>query len=408
MNNYLHRLAEDKFYKINKTFPVVLVCGPRQVGKTTMLKELSNNDNRTYVTLDDLDIRTLANNDPKLFFQKYKTPILIDEIQYAPNLFSYIKIMADEHQIPGEFWLTGSQSYKIMKNVTETLAGRIGIINMYSLTYNESIQNFHTISVKFDFGSLSNINNPPKIDINSAFNYIYNGGMPKVVSSNEISRSTYFSSYINSYLMRDVMEFGKISDTVRFNKFLSACASQVANTVNYANLALAADISQPTAKEWLEILQGMGIVYLIEPYFNNTLKRLTKTPKLYFYDTGLCSYLARIPSAESLSVSSFAGAYFENFVMNQFVIKYQLLEYAPNIYFYRDSDKNEIDIILEDFDGVTPLEIKLTANPNTHDLAKFKILDNLKIKVKPGGIICLIDSLFPSQNNNSLIPVSLI
>lgn len=408
MKNYLHRLAEKKFENINKTFPVVLVCGPRQVGKTTMLKHLSENENRTYVTLDDLNARTLANNDPKLFFQMYNPPILIDEIQYAPNLFSYIKIMADEHQTAGEFWLTGSQSYKIMKNVSETLAGRIGILNMYPLTYSELTQNMHETPTQFDFETLAKIKNVPELDIKETFNFIFNGGMPKPATETEVSRSTYFSSYINSYLMRDVMEFGKVSDTVRFNKFLSACASQVANTVNYANLALAADISQPTAKEWLEILQGMGIIYLVQPYFNNSLKRLTKTPKLYFYDTGLCSFLAKIPSAESLSVSSFAGAYFENFVVNHFAIKYPLLEYAPNLYFYRDSDKNEIDIILEDFDGITPLEIKLTANPNPHDISKFKILNNLNINIKAGGIICLIDNLYPSTENHSLIPVSLI
>lgn len=408
MNNYLNRLAEQNFKTICKILPVVLVCGPRQVGKTTMLKHLSENEDRTYVTLDDLDVRELALTDPKLFFQKYKTPILIDEVQFAPNLFSYIKIMADTNQKAGEFWLTGSQSYNIMKNVTESLAGRIGIMNMYSLTYQEIIQNNHKTPTDFSFTNLLTIIDYPKLEINNTFEYIFNGGMPKLVSLKGENRSIYFNSYISSYLLRDVMELGGVSDVVKFNKFLVACASQIGNVINYANLATASDISQPTAKDWLNILQGLGIVYLIQPYFNNSLKRLTKTPKLYFYDTGLCSFLAKIPSYESLQVSSMAGSYFENFVMNQLVIKYKLLDHCPNIYFYRDIDQYEVDIILEDFDGITPLEIKLSANPNKRDIEKFKVLEKLGKLIKDGGIICLIDSVYPVDKHNSLIPVGII
>ena len=408
MENYIKRLAEEKFGRLNSSFPVVLVCGPRQVGKTTMLKQLCKNEKRTYVTLDDMDARELALKDPKLFFQTYKTPILIDEVQYAPNLFSQIKIMADTNQKAGEFWMTGSQSYNIMKNVSESLAGRIGIMNMFSLTHQEILRDEHKSPIKFDFESLAQINNAHTLEINDVFEYIFNGGMPKLNQLDNVSRNDYFRSYINSYLMRDIMELGKISDTVKFLKFLTACATQTSCMVNYANLAVAADISQPTAKEWLDMLQGLGIVYLVQPYFNNTLKRLIKTPKLYFYDTGLCSYLAKIPTKDSLQFSAFAGAYFENYVMNQFKIKYQLSSLEPSIFYYRDKDQKEVDIVLETFDGLTPLEVKLSANPNKRDLQKFKVLQKLGKNINNGGIICLIDRLYPCDENNCLIPVGLI
>jgi uncharacterized protein len=406
---YLNRLAEKHFLQLSNFFPVVLVTGPRQVGKTTMLNYLSKNENRTYVTLDDLDARNLAINDPKLFFQKYKTPILIDEVQFAPNLFSYIKVVVDKNKQPGEFWLTGSQSYSIMKNINESLAGRIGIMSMYSFTYQEVIQTKNDIPTNFSLENLLKLKSSyPTLTINEVFKYIFIGGMPKLINANEEIRKTYFNSYINSYLMRDVVELGKITDLVKFNNFLVACASQVGNVVNYANLSNASNISQPTAKEWLEVLQGMGIVYLIQPYYNNALKRLTKTPKLYFYDTGLCSYLAKIPSNESLQVSSMAGAYFENYIMNQFVIKYQLLPQAPDIYFYRDIDKNEVDILISSFEGIAPIEIKLSANPNKRDIGKFSVLNKLDRPIIDGGIICLIDNIYPVDEKNCLIPAGIL
>ena len=393
---------------LNSMFQVVLVCGPRQVGKTTMLKHISGSTGRTYVTLDDLDDRALALNDPKLFFQKYKTPILIDEIQFAPNLFSYIKIAVDNHGINGEFWLTGSQSYKVMQLASESLAGRIGIMNMYSLTYQEIARNCKELPTDFSFDSLNGIEQTAAPELNDVFDYIFKGGMPKCIGYTDEMRAEYFRSYIDTYLMKDIMELGKITDSVRFKRFLTACASQNTNVVNYANLALASDISQPTAKEWLSLLQGIGIVYMVQPYFNNTLKRLTKTPKLYFYDTGLCAYLAKIPSKDILLSSSLAGAYFENFVMNLLTVKIGLGSDEKNIYFYRDIDQNEVDILLEDGDGITPLEVKLSANPNRRDIDKFKILDKLNRKIKSGGIVCLIDKVYPVNDRHSLIPVGLL
>lgn len=405
---YIKRLVEEKFLKANSLYPIILVEGPRQVGKTTMLKKLSSDENRTYVTLDNMIDRELAINDPALFFQKYKTPILIDEIQYAPQLFPYIKMMADAHQINGEFWLTGSQSFQIMADVSESMAGRISIIHMSPMLHEEITRTMHPLPNDFSFSTLQKIDNSNILDLPSVFDFIYHGGMPKTIGMDEDARTEYFDNYVNTYLMKDAMELGNISDTMAFRKFLECAATQNANIVNYANLSRVADISQPTAKKWLSILEGLGLVYLLQPYYKNNLKRLTRSPKLYFFDTGLCAYLAKIPSKDTLMNSVFAGAYFENFVMNQIKIKNPLYKPRRNFFFYRDIDQNEVDILLEDEKGLTPLEVKLSAHPNFHDLNKFKSLRSMKTKISEGGIICLADSLTPASSSDSIIPVGLL
>lgn len=274
---YITRELERKFIKMNGFFKAILVTGARQVGKTTMMKHLAEGSNRTYVTLDNAVVRDLAKRDPVLFFQTYKPPILIDEVQKAPELFEQIKIMCDESEDKGLFWLTGSQQYKMMKKIKDTLAGRLCILELYSLSQRE--KNGITFDTELDF-SLETLQNRqkqvPKNDVISVFNHIWEGGMPQVLGVDDELRSEYFNSYLETYLMRDIAEEGGITDTVRFRKFMNACAALVSEQVNYANLAEAADISQPTAKTWIKVLQGLGIIYLLEPYSNNALKRLTK------------------------------------------------------------------------------------------------------------------------------------
>ena len=409
MEKYLSRIAEKKFLRMNENFPVVLVTGARQVGKTTMLEHLAKGQNRTYVTLDDLNIRDMAINDQVRFFQNYKTPIVIDEIQYAPNLFSQIKIMCDKNRIPGEFWLTGSQSYNLMKGVSESLAGRVGIIEMSSFTMDEFIGDLKEPlnNLNIDYLNLK-FETCIKYSNDELFEFIYRGGMPKTFGFSEEARKDYLNSYIHSYLMRDVMELGKISDIVKFNRFLAACAAMISGQLNIATLANATDISQPTAKEWLHILQGLGIVYIVQAYFNNKIKRLVKSPKLYFYDTGLAAYLSLWPSSETLKVGNMSGAYFENFVVNQIVKKFSYMSQSPNVFYYRDIDQKEIDLILETHDGLTPLEIKMTSNPHISDIAKFEVLNKLKRTVLPGAILCTIDKPLSVSGDNVFLPVCLL
>ena len=416
MEKYLSRIAEKKFLRMNENFPVILVTGARQVGKTTMLEHLAETQdaslrgqNRTYVTLDDLNIRDMAMNDPVRFFQNFKTPIIIDEIQYAPNLFSQIKIMCDKSKKPGEFWLTGSQSYSLMKGISESLAGRVGIIEMSSFTMDEftgdlkePLNSFNIDYLKSRFAACTKYSN------NELFEFIYRGGMPKTFGFSEEMRKDYFNAYIHSYLMRDVMELGKISDTVRFNRFLAACAAMISGQLNMATLANAADISQPTAKEWLYVLQGLGIVYVLQAYFNNNIKRLVKSPKLYFYDTGLAAYLSLWPSSETLKVGNMNGAYFKNFAVNQLIKKFSYMSQPPNVFYYRDVDQKEIDLVLETHEGLIPLEIKMTSNPHAGDTAKFEVLGKFKKTVLPGAILCTIDKPLLIDKSNVFLPVCLL
>ena len=408
-DQYLNRLAERKFLRMNENFPVVLVTGARQVGKTTMLEYLAKGQNRTYVTLDDLNARDMAQNDPTRFFQNYRPPVIIDEVQYAPNLFSQIKLLCDRSKTPGEFWLTGSQSYGLMKGVSESLAGRVGIIEMSSFTADEFFGEFKEPLNNFKIEDLNaRFQNCRLYLPDEMFEFIYRGGMPETVGLDEEARKDYFNAYIHSYLMRDVTALGKISDIVRFHRFLTACAAMISAQLNIATLAVAAGVSQPTAKEWLNLLKSMGIVYLIQPYYNNEIKRLVKSPKLYFYDTGLAAYLSLWPSSETLRVGNMSGAYFENFALNQIVKKLAFVPQAPNVFYYRDIDQREIDVVLEYYNGLMPLEIKLTSNPHVGDTAKFEVLKKFGKPILPGALICTIDKPLLTGGDNVLLPVCLL
>ena len=269
---YIERTLERKFLKMSSFFKAVLITGARQVGKTTILKHLAEGQKRTYVSMDNTMARTLAKSDPVLFFQTYKPPIIIDEIQKAPELFEQIKIMCDESEERGLFWLTGSQQYNMMKNVRETLAGRIGILELYSLSKNEVDGIRFPNEMDFSLACLQQRQAcTGKNDVVDVFDHIWRGGMPDAIYADAEQRQEYYNSYIETYLMRDVSEEGGITDSVRFRKFLNACAALVAEQVNYKTLAEAAEISQPTAKEWLWLLQRIGIIYLLHPSANYEL-----------------------------------------------------------------------------------------------------------------------------------------
>ena len=407
--DYITRELERKFLKANSFFKAILVTGARQVGKTTMLKHLAKGTNRTYVTLDNSMARDLAKRDPVLFFQTYKPPILIDEVQKAPELFEQIKIMCDETEENGLFWITGSQQYRMMKKIRDTLAGRLCILELYSLSQRE--KNKITFDTELDF-SLETLKKRQmqvrKNDIVAVFDHIWEGGMPQVSQADDELRSEYFNSYVETYLMRDIADEGGITDTVRFRKFLNACAARVSEQVNYANLAEAADISQPTAKNWLKVLQGLGIVYLLEPYSNNALQRLTKTPKLYFCDTGLCAYLSMWLTPQTLMQGAVSGHFYENYVVMELVKNYSYARVKANITYYRDSNAKEIDVFVEENNIIHPLEIKKSANPNNREIKKYSVIDKASLNRGNGGIICMCEEPIPIDNDNCLIPSNLI
>ncbi len=405
---YITRELERKFLRLNDFFKVILVTGARQVGKTTMLRHLASSD-RTYVTLDNSMARELAKTDPVLFFQTYKPPVLIDEVQKAPELFEQIKVICDESDEKGLIWLTGSEQFDMMKNVRETLAGRIGILELYSLSEREKSGVIFDDELDFSFESLRNRQlRLPKNDVIRVFNSIWEGGMPQIQGIDAELRQEYFNSYIDTYLMRDVTEAGGITDSVKFRRFLSGCASLVSEQVNYSTLAESADISPSTAKQWLQVLEGLHIIYLLEPYSNNALKRLSKTPKLYFCDTGLCAYLSMWLTPDTLRNGAASGHFYENYVVMELVKNYAYSKSKANITYYRDSNAKEIDVFVEENNVIHPLEIKKSASPDRREVKKYSVLDRASINRGAGGIICMCEEPIPIDRDNCFIPSNLI
>lgn len=406
---YIKRELERKFMEMNSFFKAVLVTGARQVGKTTMLKHLAEKTERTYVTLDDIAVRELAQSDPALFFQTFKPPILIDEVQHAPQLFERIKLLCDQSEDTGLFWLTGSQHFGMMKHVRESLAGRIGILELYSLSQREKKGILIDEPLDFSFHGLQfRQDKIPKTDVSQIFEHIWRGGMPQVISASEEIRQEYYNSYVDTYLMRDIVEVGGVTDSSKFMKLLKACAALTAQQVNYKTLANAADISEPTAKDWVRLLEGLGIIYLLQPYSNNGLKRLVKTPKLYFCDTGLCSFLSMWLTRDTLMNGAASGHFFENYVVIELLKNYAYAKSKANLYYYRDSNAKEIDVFIELNGFVHPLEIKKSASPNRKEVNKYLLLDKASISRGNGGIVCMCEELLPIDEKNSFIPSSLI
>jgi len=406
---YLKRSLERKFTHMDRFFKVLLVTGARQVGKTTMLRHLASDQDRTYVTLDDLMVRNLAKTDPILFFQTYKPPIIIDEVQYAPELFSQIKLLCDASEETGLFWLTGSQHFEMMKNIQETLAGRVGILELYPLSKNEKNGIFFENNLDFSLSCLQERQKKTsKNDVIDIFEHIWCGGMPQVMYADAEQRHAYYSAYINTYIMRDVAELGGVRDTLSFNRFLAACAALISEQINYKKLADIVEISQPTAKEWLKLLEGMGIIYLLKPYANNALKRLTKTPKLYFYDTGLAAYLSMWLTQETLLNGAASGHYFENFVVIQILKNYAYSKQKVNMMYYRDANGKEIDVLIENGQQIHPLEIKKAANPDTRAIKSFNVLEKAMLTQGSGGIVCMCEEVLPIDEHNCFIPCNLI
>ena len=406
---YIHRELERKFLEADRFFKVVLVLGARQVGKSTMLKHLAADQNRTYVTMDNDRARELAKADPELFFQTYKPPILIDEIQKAPELLEPIKIMCDASDERGRFWLTGSQRKKIMERSQETLAGRLGILHLYGLSQREKLGVLDPAPLDFSMDCLKQRSRliPPN-DIVRCYNEIWRGGYPDVQNASSEMTETYYQSYIDNYLIADAVNSEGIKDISGFKRFLRACAALVGNLVNYRSLGEAAGVSNVTAQKWLSILQEMDVVYLLEPYSNNELQRMIKSPKLYFCDTGLCAYLTRWLTSDSLREGAASGHFYENYIVMEMIKNYAYARTSALISFYRDDNSKEIDVLLEENRKIHPLEIKRSANPEKKETKKFSVLDKTSLERGMGGIICMATEPFPIDRNNSIIPGNLI
>lgn len=406
---YITRELEGEFLEASETFRAVMVTGARQVGKSTMLKHLAQDQGRTVVTMDRAVDRELARRDPALFFQTYRPPILIDEIQKAPELLEPIKIMCDESEERGRFWLTGSQSKKLRRTAGDTLAGRLVTLSLYSLSQREIAHVPGIGTPSFAYADLLERQRSfPANNVVDTFERIWRGGMPEVQGLSESMLATYFDSYVETYLMRDAVDDNGIQDTEGFRRFLRACAALTGELLNYSNLARAADVSVATAKEWTGILAGMGVVYLLEPFSNNALKRLVKTPKLYFCDTGLAAHLSMWPNANVLMAGAASGHFYETHVVMELVRSYAYGGAKANLTFYRDRDGREIDLVVEQGRALHPLEVKKSASPTPADAGRFKLLDASGLNRGPGGIVCMCERPYPLTRTDSLIPSNIL
>ena len=405
---YIARNLEKVVLEVTKEYPVVLVTGPRQVGKTTMLQKLMEGTDRNYVSLDDLNERNLAKTDPEMFLQLHKPPILIDEVQYAPELFVYIKIHVDKYHNEGDFWLAGSQVFKLMSGIQESLAGRVAVLSLTSLSQAE-ICGGEMQPFTLDIEELSaRRKERTKADTGVIFDRIFRGSMPAIVSEKNSNSQIFYSSYLTTYIERDVRELSDAIDSLKFLHFITAVAARCGQILNIAEIARDADINQKQAKNWLGVLETLGLIFYLHPYSNNMLKRLVKTPKLYFYDTGLVCYLTKWSSAETLQSGAMNGAILENYVVAEIRKTYLNCGKDPYMYYYRDKDAREIDIILEHDGVLNPIEIKKTANPGSELIKVFKLIDKSSAKRSKGAVVCMKPELSAIDRENYIVPVWMI
>lgn len=387
----LKRTLTKHLDHITKHFPVLFLTGPRQVGKSTLLENYCTKKYNK-VSLDNLDEREKAQQDPALFLLDHEPPLFIDEVQYAPQLFPYIKIYVDTHKNKnGLFLLTGSQKFSMIKEIQESLAGRVAIIDMLGFSNREIQKNpdyspllpTETYLKKIRSTKLKPLSNL------QLFTKIWLGSFPSLVNNKGKERELYYSSYIRTYIERDIKNLFRIEDTITFHNFIKAAAARTGQLLNYTDLAKDLAIDVKTAKNWLSILELCGLIYLLPPYYNNVTKRIIKTPKLYFLDTGLCAYLTGWDNPKSLEAGAMNGAVLETYVFTEILKSYWHNAKEPNIYFYRDKDGKEIDFLLETNNTLYPIEVKKTMLPNKTMVRNFGVLKNLEKDLGNGIILSL-------------------
>lgn len=407
---YIKRHLEEQILSASQYYPVVMVCGQRQVGKSTMLNQIRTPERR-YVTLDDGNARRLAATDPALFFETYGYPLLIDEFQRVPSILLEMKKIVDQKALAGEdnagmFWLTGSQKFKMMQNVSESLAGRIAIFDMSGLSASEIEERPATLFRPELQALRERLESSKKKNVHQIYEDIFRGGMPKLRTTT-LDRDRFYMDYVNTYIERDIKDLAQVGKLNEFYDFLVFMAARTGQELKYDEIASAIGISQPTAKAWVTILERSGIIFILRPYFSNITKRLIKTPKMYFMDTGLAAYLCRWPNAETLENGAMDGAFLETYVVTEIVKSYYNAGKAADLFYYRDIDKKEIDLLIVEGDKMYPIEIKKSKEPAKPD-KNFSVLSRLAADIQPGIILCMSDELIPYNREAWYCPISVI
>lgn len=411
---FIKRHAEKTIERLSSSYPAVLITGARQTGKTTLLKKITDSQNIQYLTFDDPIEEQSAKNDPKSFLEFHPYPFMFDEIQYIPDLFRYLKIQIDQNRQNGMYFLTGSQQFKLMETASESLSGRIGIVQLYPLSAREirEDENSESFIPTKDFILARNSSLKQRdSNIKKTWLSIYTGGYPEVVKGNVLPKD-FYANYLKTYIERDIKKLTQVADEMQFLQFISVAAARTGQLVNYSDISKDCGISEVTAKKWLSLLVSSGLVYLLQPYSANIEKRVVKTAKLYFMDTGLAAYLTRWSNPDVMQSGAMAGAFFETYVISEIIKSFSNNGEEPPIYFYRDKDKYEIDLLIEQNNILYPVEIKKTATPSSDDAKNFFITKRIKnIKIAQGIIICNCSQVLNVKNKDSsvlAIPVEYI
>ena len=398
---YIKRAIEDVVEHSAKTFKCVLVTGARQTGKSTLMKHLYSNLKQ--VSFDDPFIEEQAKNNPEMFLSLNEPPVFLDEIQYVPSLFRYIKQSSDHSDSKGLYYLSGSQPFKLMELVSDSLAGRVAIIELPPLSLREIMKSSYTAPFLPTMEYIHD-RNKEAVKPDNIWNIIHRGGYPEMQDP-DMDWAMFFSSYVKTYLERDVRELAAVHDLDAFRRFMVACAARTGQMLNYSNIADEIGKDANTIKHWVSILEASGIVYILEPYTNSALKRAIKTPKLYFRDTGLAAYLTRWLTPETLAIGAMSGEFFETFVISEILKSYSNrgLDYRYFVSYYRGKDKKkikkngeesyeeaEIDFIIEQDGVLYPIEIKQSSNASADMTSAFQILDKIPEKKRgTGAIVCM-------------------
>lgn len=418
----IKRHIEGVVERRSKNSKAILLTGPRQVGKSTLYKHLFGKVNQ--VTFDDDLLLAQAEEDMNLFLLNNPCPLMIDEVQKCPSIFSKLKIVLDNTDEYGNFYLTGSQKLQLMEGVSESLAGRVSIVELEGLSLREIYDvpfSKHFLPtqeyIKEREGAVKNYRK-------NLWETIHRGSYPELYSNPEREWMDFYQSYVKTYLESDVNKLIRAKNHLTFVKFLTCVAARTGQVVNYANISSEVGVSEVTVKEWISILEKSGIIYILKPYTSSALNRAIRSPKLYFRDTGLCCYLTRWLTPETLKNGAMAGAMFETFVINEILKSYsnEGLEYDFNVFYYNGKDKKrkkengeevkvdgEIDLILQEDGILYPIEIKMSASPKADMASEFDVLDGVPDKKRGMGvIICLYDKKMYLRENLIALPLEFI
>lgn len=407
---YKNRYLENSIIKLSKTFPIILLTGARQVGKTTLLKHLIQSVGglkHNYVSLDEFEIRSLAKNDPPLFLEQYPAPLFIDEIQYAPQLLSYLKAEVARRQKMGLYWLTGSQQFQLMKNVSESLAGRVGIARLYGISQAEEAE---AAFLKEPWSPLR-VKLGKKLagtSILQIFKAIIRGSFPRLLHRNAPGLDAFYGSYVQTYIDRDLRDLVRVHSLSSFEKFIRICAARTATVLNLSEVARDSDVSVNTAKEWLSLLEASNQIFLLRPYYRNLTKRLVKAPKLYFLDTGLAAYLTGWRDASTSARGAFSGQLFETFVLGEIIKSYWHRGIEPRLFYFRTKDKLEIDLLIEKNGKLLPVEIKLSSSVRLDDAKTILFIKKSGFPIGQAAIVAPVKEMYPLSRDILVVPPSSI